>query len=141
MRLRRVKPVKTGTAAEALVFSSMKSRILVTVPPKVGAEDPKLLAWVLRKISVFAAVAVKVEAPVIFKAPLCDNCPPTVAPKVPLMVEAPKIKAVLLVTATLLPLLIAKVAKLLAELRVILLPDPAPKVAVLPEPLTVMAPD
>ena len=55
----------------------------------------------MRRISVFAAVAAKVEAPVIFKTPLSVRAPPTVAAKVPLIVEAPKTRAPLLVTATL----------------------------------------
>jgi hypothetical protein len=65
-----VNPVKLGVAAEAFVLRSFTSRMLVRVPPKAGAEDPKLLACVFNKISVLAAVAVKVEAPVIFKTPL-----------------------------------------------------------------------
>ena len=112
--------------------------MLVTVPPKSGAEDPILLACVLSKISVFTAVAVKVEAPVTFKAPLCESCPPTVRPNVPLTVEAPKINAFVSVTLTLLPLEINKVAKLFAAFNVILFPDPAASVA---RPLTVIAPD
>ena len=141
MRSRKVKPVKTGIAAEAFVFCNFKSRIFVTRPPKEAAEEPKLLAWVLSKISVLAAVAVKVEAPVIFKMPLCDNCPPTVTPKVPLMTEAPKTKALVSVTATLLPLEKSSVVKLLAEFSVMLFPALAPIVAVAPAPFTMMAPD
>ena len=136
MRSRKVKPVKTGVAAEALVFLSMRSRILVTVPPKVMAAEPRSLFCVLSKISVFAAVAVMVEAPVILRTPLCDNGPPTVAAKVPLIVEAPKIKALLSVTLTLLALLMASVAKLLAAFSVMSLALPAPMVA---RPLTVIA--
>ena len=112
----------------------------MTRPPKEVAEEPKLLAWVLSKISVLAAVAVKVEAPVIFKMPLWDNCPPTVTPKVPLMAEAPKTKALVSVTATLLPLETSKVAKSLAEFSVRSFPAPAPMVAVVPAPFTMMAP-
>ena len=112
----------------------------MTRPPKEAAEEPKLLAWELSKISVLAAVAVKVEAPVIFKMPLCDNCPPTVTPKVPLMTEAPKTKALVSVTATLLPLETSKVVKSLAEFSVRSFPAPAPMVAVVPAPFTMMAP-
>lgn len=103
---------------------------MVTVPPKVGALEPKLFAWVFNIISVFALVAVKLEAPVIFKTPLSDNCPPTVTPKVPLIVEAPKTNASTSVTLTLLALLIAKVSKSFPELSVILWLEPALKVAV-----------
>ncbi len=75
--------------------------------------------------------------PVTVRAPLWVSAPPVVTPRVPETVEAPRIRALVSVNATLFPLVMPTVLKLLALSRVMLLAAPAASVVV---PVTISAP-
>ena len=104
----------------------------------------KLLA-ALFKVMLLAAPTARAVVPVTLTAPLWVKGPPVVVTlKVPDTVEAPRFSAVASVSATLLPLVMPTVLKLLAAfVRVISLVAPAVKVvkpAAVTAPVCVMAP-
>ncbi len=143
VRLRRlVSALSVGTVALALVLRSPTSRMLAGVPPNPTA-PLRLLACVLSKMSLLAAVTVSVTAPAAawVIAPVSVMLPPAVIPNVPVpTLEAPNTMALVSVTATLLlPVLLsetASVKSLPASVRVMVL-APALKLEV---PLTAMPP-
>ena len=70
VRLRRlVSPDKVGTVAPGFVLRSPISRKFPSVPPKDKA-PAKLLAWVFKTMSVFAALAVREVVPATLSAAL-----------------------------------------------------------------------
>src|SRR3990167_3471398 len=117
--------------------------VIATLLPEVIATVEKLLD-ASSNVILFPDPAASVVVPVTANVPLSVIAPLAVIPNVPETVDAPKMMAPASVIATLLPLVIATVEKLLAaSSNVILFPDPAASV-VTPVtanvPLSVIAP-
>ena len=107
----------------------------LTLFPLVTATVENLLLALSRVM--LLAPATRVVMPVTSKAPLCVTAPPAVRPKVPVIVEAPKIMAPASLKSTFPPLVTTTVEKLLAALFRVILLAPAAKVVV---PVTAKAP-
>ena len=117
--------------------------VSLTFLPLVMPTVLKLLADVPKVIS-FAAPAARVVTPVTVNAPPCVIAPAVATPRVPLTVDAPRIKASASARLTLLPLVMPTAPKLLVEVvRVMLFAAPASRVvtpATVNLPLCVIAP-
>ena len=135
--------VVTLTVPLTVLASSTKAlmSLSMTLLPLVIPTEEKSLA--LLSVMSLAEPAAKVAAPVTSRAPLSVMAPLVVTFRVPLIVLASSIRALMSLSMTFLPLSIPTDEKSLALLSVISLAKPASKVATLPTtraPLWVMAP-